>query len=185
MVLSKVFEARGELDEAVTRAEMALALEPFSWRLHQRRGIVMIRAERFEEAVRSLDRACKLGRSQEACANLANALQKGGQLAEAREAAEYAASLIPTGWGEYNLACYHALAGMPARAIDDLRRSIELGFADALINTDLDLESLRGRPEFEELVDAVAERIRLRRELSTSVFPWQAHLLLEHYLIAA
>jgi hypothetical protein len=29
------------------------------------------------------------------------------------------------------------------------------------------------------------ERIRLRRELSTSVFPWQAHLLLEEFLVVA
>jgi hypothetical protein len=43
-----------------------------------------------------------------------------------------------------------------------------------LITTDTDLESLRGDPEFETVLEAVGERIRSRQELSTSVFPWQA-----------
>jgi Flp pilus assembly protein TadD/TolB-like protein len=174
VALSKALEAEGRLDEAIAGTSRALVLQPSSWRHFQRLGLVYSRADRLDEAVLSFDRACTLGERQEACANHAVTLQRAGREAEARAAATNAESLSASRWGHYNLACYRALAGDRAAAIRDLRRSLELGFADALITTDSDLESLRGDPEFEAVVDAVEERIRSRQELSTSVFPWQA-----------
>ena len=79
-----------------------------------------------------------------------------------------------TPWGRYNLACYWALAGDRERAIASLREALTIGFADALIKTDADLDALRGSPEFESIVEEVDERIRTQRQLSESVFPWQA-----------
>jgi tetratricopeptide (TPR) repeat protein/TolB-like protein len=174
VALSKALEAEGRLDDAIASTRQALALQPSSWRHLQRMGLVYSRAERLDEAVLSFDRACKLGERQEACANHAVTLQRSGREADARAAAKHAESLSASRWGHYNLACYRALAGDHAAAIGDLRRSLELGFADALITTDSDLESLRGDAEFEAIVEAVEERIRSRQELSTSVFPWQA-----------
>lgn len=55
----------------------------------------------------------------------------------------------------YNLACAETLAGQPDPALDHLRRAIELEerFRE-LARTDEDFDSIRGRPEFRELVGA-------------------------------
>jgi hypothetical protein len=71
------------------------------------------------------------------------------------------------------LACYRALAGDGPGALEDLRRTVDLGFADTLITTDSDLASLRGDRRLEALVAEVEDRLRARRALSDSVFPWQ------------
>jgi Flp pilus assembly protein TadD len=172
--LSKALETLGRLDDAIVRSNQALALQATWWRHHQRLGLVLFRAEQFDDAVRSIDRACQISRNQEACANLAVVLERTGRDEEARAAAEDAETLAGNRWGHYNLACYHALAGEPRQALDALRHSVDLGFADLLISTDSDLEGLRGEPGFAELEAAVEERLNLRRELSKSVFPWQA-----------
>ena len=69
----------------------------------------------------------------------------------------------------YHLACYRALAGKRAEALDDLRRSIELGYANVLIQSDPDLDFLRGDPEFDALVTAIEDRIRQARMPDSSV----------------
>jgi len=81
--------------------------------------------------------------------------------------------LRPTRWGAYNLGCFWSLVGNPGRAVDALRRALELGFADALITSDPDLDPLRGVPEFDALVAESERRLRSRQELARSVFPWQ------------
>lgn len=174
VALSRSLEALGQLDGAVASSRQALTLEPFAWRHQQRLGLVYSRAGRYAEAAEALGRACELSQAQEACANFAVSLHQLGRDAEAREAADRAAALVETAWGNYNLACYRALAGESAAAIDTLGRAFELGYADSLITTDPDLESLRGNPEFDRIVDGVEERLRSRREQSGSVFPWQA-----------
>lgn len=173
IALSKALEALRLPDDAAEASMLALALEPYQWRHHQRLGIVYVRAERYDEAATAIGRACDMSESQEACANLAVALTQGDRDAEARAAAQRAASLTATPWGQYNLACYRALAGDGAGALDDLRRSLDLGFADALITTDPDLASLRGDSRLEALVTEVEDRLRARRALSDSAFPWQ------------
>ena len=174
VALSKALEAVGRLDDAITATKHALALQPSSWRHFQRLGLVYSRAGRLDEAVLSFERSCRLGERQEACANHAVTLQRAGREAEARQAAADAESLAASPWGYYNLACYWSVAGDRAAAIASLERAVELGFADALITTDPDLAAIRGDAEFEAIVAAVEARISSRRELSRSVFPWQA-----------
>jgi tetratricopeptide (TPR) repeat protein len=174
--LSKAQEIQGELEDAIASSNRALALQPSAWRHHQRLGLVLSRAERYDEALAALDRACALSGSQEPCANLAVSLVRADREAEARDAARHAESLSPNRWGLYNLACHWALAGHRDRAVAALHRSLELGFADALIKTDPDLERLRHDEEFESIVTSVGERLKSRRELTRSVFPWQARL---------
>jgi hypothetical protein len=58
-----------------------------------------------------------------------------------------------SGIGHFNLACYLALAGDRARAIDEV--SVACGIDErfrALAADDVDLASLRGEPEFERLL---------------------------------
>jgi len=176
IALSKSLEAMGQLDGAISSSIQALTLEPFAWRHHQRLGIVYSRAGKFGEAVEALGRACELSQAQEACANLAVTLLNMGRDSDARDSADYAAKLVETAWGSYNLACYRAIAGEREAALDGLGRALDLGFADALITTDSDLDSLRGDAAFEKLVDGVQERLRSRREQSGSIFPWQARV---------
>ena len=174
IALSKSLETLGELEEAIVVSKQALMLEPFEWRHHQRLGLVLARAGRFDEGAESIDRACQLSASQEPCANLSVTLQRAGRDEEARAAAEHAASLAATAFGRYNLACYRALSGRETESLDELRRAVELGFTDVLITSDPDLDSLRSNPAFEEIVTEVRERLSVRRRLSGSVFPWQA-----------
>jgi tetratricopeptide (TPR) repeat protein len=174
VALSRALQALQALDDAAMRAQQAVALQPDSWRHHQRLGLAQAEAGRFDEAAQSIDRACRLGQRQEACANLAVTLHRAGLEAEASAAAKHAESLVASPWGAYNLACYRALAGQSDAAFDGLQRAFELGFTDVLIKTDSDLDSLRDDPRFEEIVAAIDERMRTRRQLSDSVFPWQA-----------
>ena len=84
---------------------------------------------------------------------IAVTLERAGRHEEARSAAKYAESLSATPFGYYNLACYRALAGPKEEAFAALRRSLELGFADVLLITDHDLDSVRSDPAFEAIVD--------------------------------
>jgi tetratricopeptide (TPR) repeat protein len=59
----------------------------------------------------------------------------------------------------YGFACVSALEGDRDRAIVELREAIDLGFANAAIFSDPDLDSLRGDPEFEALVQVVRARL--------------------------
>lgn len=59
----------------------------------------------------------------------------------------------------YNLACSYARMAEPARALESLRRAIELGYDDAdWMTEDEDLTSLRALPEFADLVNKARAR---------------------------
>ena len=173
IALSKALEEVGLLDEAADASRQALALASH-WRHHQRLGLVYSRAGRFEPATEALRSACELGNSQEACANLAVILGRAGDAAAAHVAAEHAESLSGTPWGAYNLACYRSRSGDLEGAVRELRRALELGYADKLVTTDPDLDALRELQEFKEVSAAIEERITTRREQSSSIFPWQS-----------
>jgi serine/threonine protein kinase/tetratricopeptide (TPR) repeat protein len=64
------------------------------------------------------------------------------------------------GWNSYNRACLLALQGRRAAALQTLREAVAVGWANPLIATDDDLESLRGAPEFEAIVEEVMARVR-------------------------
>lgn len=53
----------------------------------------------------------------------------------------------------YNLACSHALKGQSIKAIESLKKSIDLGYDDLewMLHDD-DLLSLHGNPKFEQLI---------------------------------
>ena len=59
----------------------------------------------------------------------------------------------------YALACLFAMTGARQEALDQLRQTVEHGWADELILDDQDLQSLRGDPEFEAIVAEVKKRI--------------------------
>ncbi|MCW8984275.1 MAG: tetratricopeptide repeat protein, partial [Thermoanaerobaculales bacterium] len=63
----------------------------------------------------------------------------------------------------YNLACILALEGFRDRALETLQMSLDAGFANPLVFDDPDLDTLRGDPEFEEMVREIERRIQLAR----------------------
>ncbi|MFQ5701980.1 MAG: protein kinase [Acidobacteriota bacterium] len=157
-VLSRALRKAGRLEEALTYSRHAMALAPMQWRMQQRFGIALGDVGRDEESVEPLRKACELSRAQEACAQVAVALERSGRSEEAGGAAERAASLTASKWGTYNMACYHALAGHRAEALGSLRQARRLGFASTMIAGDPDLASLRGDPEFETIVADIERR---------------------------
>ncbi|MBW7909397.1 MAG: hypothetical protein H3C50_10890 [Kiritimatiellae bacterium] len=61
---------------------------------------------------------------------------------------------VPYHW--YNLGCSHALLGDRTAALTALKRAVETGFGNGdLMKKDADLASLRGDPEFQELLARV------------------------------
>jgi hypothetical protein len=84
---------------------------------------------------------------------------RASQSGQREKAAAAAARREDSSAGTYNLACYHALAGQRADAIRYLRKAVDLGHADMAIRDDPDFASLRGDPEFEEIIADVKHRI--------------------------
>lgn len=94
------------------------------------------------------------------------AAMNAGAYAEAAAALRQQAELQPDNFVvHYNLACAHARGGDSAASIASLKRSIELGFIDlAQMQTDADLASIRGEPEYLELVEKWDAVVRARAE---------------------
>jgi tetratricopeptide (TPR) repeat protein len=65
---------------------------------------------------------------------------------------------LALGWNAYDRACIMALQGRRAAALEALREALAVGWANPLIATDGDLDSLRGDPEFEALLNEVRTR---------------------------
>jgi tetratricopeptide (TPR) repeat protein len=90
-----------------------------------------------------------------------------GRYREARSAYEGSLSLFREVVSEehpmlqgfyYNLACVQALDGGDEEALASLRKSIGAGFSSEIMLSDPDLDSLRGTPEFEEMLRVVERR---------------------------
>jgi tetratricopeptide (TPR) repeat protein len=61
----------------------------------------------------------------------------------------------------YNLACAYAVSGKGKDALKALRQAVEKGFDDlGLLESDKDLDSIRGAPEFKSLVEELKARKR-------------------------
>jgi tetratricopeptide (TPR) repeat protein len=90
-----------------------------------------------------------------------------GNLDRARQNYRRALEIQQKAWGPehsvtsgtlYSLACFDALDGKPEQALDLLRSALDRGFDNDFIFEDPDMESLRGTPEFEEILAEVRRR---------------------------
>jgi tetratricopeptide (TPR) repeat protein len=63
------------------------------------------------------------------------------------------------GWNLYDQACILALAGDSDAALSRLHSALDCGWANYRIHEDGDLDSLRGNPEFEAIVEEVRNRL--------------------------
>jgi len=97
--------------------------------------------------------------------NLGYALHYSRQFAEAIEADARAAQLgFRPATSAYNTACSQAMLNQTDAAVNSLRQAIELGFTSyGHLESDEDLESLRGDPRFEALLDEIEEKTLQQR----------------------
>ncbi len=155
MLADSLFQA-GRTEEALTRARQAVALNPTSSQNNGVLGWSLGRLGKWEEGLPFLARACEtIERSQGECGQYAVGLLQAGQKADAAATVKAANSMPETSAGAYFLACYNALTGNRAQALQLLQRSVHLGFIDAAFADGPGLASLRGDPEFEALVAEV------------------------------
>jgi tetratricopeptide (TPR) repeat protein len=96
----------------------------------------------------------------ERLAELGTLLTRLGRLEEGLAADQRLVRLIPgDSTAHYNLACSLALLGRADEALDELERSIELGYDDLEhLQSDEDLASLRGSTRFRSFVERLEER---------------------------
>jgi serine/threonine protein kinase/tetratricopeptide (TPR) repeat protein len=184
-IQAKLSHAAGELEEAESLYERALAIrrESLPWdhavvgwvlfdlgRLHFDLGHDEEARRNFEQALEIQERA--LGPEHPALASPLESIgflaYRAGHLGRARELYQRALAINRRAYGDghprlarslYNLGCLAALTGDRDEALDYLRRALESDFRAPIIFTDPDLDSLRGDPEFEAILEEVRRRV--------------------------
>jgi non-specific serine/threonine protein kinase/serine/threonine-protein kinase len=130
---------------------------------------------RYDEARRLLERAIALTEKARGTKDsryplyihsMGELLQATGNLAEAERQLRRAVEIYQSQGGNrllglalYQLAGLSALQRRPEQALDFLRQALKDGWADPSIFEDANLDSLRGRPEFEAIVSEIKNRI--------------------------
>lgn len=168
LALSFALRRAGRYDDAVTRAQQAVALLPNEWSAYDKLGLALNRLGRDREAAIAFERACELGHSQSSCALYAGCLQRLHRVADGMEAASAAAKLPESLYGAYNLACYWALAGDTPQALYWLGRAADLGYSNARVRADSDLQSLHGNPKFEAIVAVIEKQAETQKRQTAS-----------------
>ena len=94
-----------------------------------------------------------------------------GDSAKAYEAAKTMIKKENSPEQHYNAACVYAQIGHPEEAVTELRKAMEYGFSHFYhIAWDMDLDSLRGLPEFETLVSEYKQRAeQAKQELRSKI----------------
>lgn len=94
-----------------------------------------------------------------------------GDSAKAYEAAKTMIKKENSPEQHYNAACVYAQIGHPEEAVTELRKAMEYGFSHFYhIAWDMDLDSLRGLPEFEALVSEYKQRAeQAKQELRSKI----------------
>ena len=161
-LLGGLFARIGNHEGASPLLQRAIALRPTHIGSYDHLYDVLCKLDRYEEAIGVADRGIALARrhltevpdDQEARVHMALLQARMGLVDEARETIETARRLSPKDpYTAFHAACVHALLGEPSEAIELLREAQERGFhlpSEALRNPDL--ETLRGRPEFQRLL---------------------------------
>lgn len=86
--------------------------------------------------------------------SLKKVIKAHGQLAEKDR--EQQRSVLAT--ANYNLACYHSLAGQKTEALAALREAVKEGYKNYLhMKSDTDFDSIRETPEFKEILAGIRE----------------------------
>jgi tetratricopeptide (TPR) repeat protein len=149
-------------------ADLALLLQPYS-------DLLLQTGDR-DGARRALERALRIteaayGENHIRVARILRALgfvEYRTDLAEGRRLQGRALAIVQKVFGPdslnagayyYNLACIAVIDGNRDHALELLRRAVDTGWAWPGVLTDTDLDSLRGDPEFEALMDEIRGRL--------------------------
>ncbi len=159
---ARALQADGKLDRAVKLYEHAaeLRVDDYQALLHAAANYAGLgrRDEALDASRRGVtaaERALSLNSGDSRALYLgAIALERLGESQRAEDWARRAVQTDPTHpLMLYNVACFHAVAGRPALALDHLERAIELGMRNRdWLMTDADLTSVRDHPRFQALL---------------------------------
>ncbi|MCP3983042.1 MAG: serine/threonine protein kinase [bacterium] len=187
---ARTWEYTGKLEEATALFERALGIverersdDPdLSWLLTGL-GWNLTRLERFDEARAFHERSIRLVEDQlgpehprmvPALDGLAAMYWRMGRFEDSRPLGARALSIRESEVGRedrdvvrryYNLACIWARIGDRDEAMDRLRQAIDRGFSWGGIADDPDMDSLRGDPGFEAIVDEIERRNAIQHEI--------------------
>ena len=128
-------------------------------------GWVLGRQNRWKEALAPLTLACRRRPAQSYLALRALAFEHAGDRARARREANEAEALPESDWGRYQLARYYAAAGERARALERLRRSLELGYLDPETPRHPEFARYRADSAYAAVFEEIAARLRRRDEI--------------------
>jgi Flp pilus assembly protein TadD len=96
MKIADVYTARDQRQDAARWLRRAIEIDPYSIEIHRRLGQLMMRANRFGEAVNEFDVLVRIEPGESAHhSQLAFALHRAGRTDEARRAAKRAVSIDP------------------------------------------------------------------------------------------
>jgi choline-sulfatase len=146
---------RGRNEAAQRWYERAIEADTGFGRVHRRLADLYYEQEAYPEAYAHYRKAVEAAASDlHALVQAGNSVRRLGRLDEAAGYYERAAQLRPDAWVPiYNLACLRALQGQPEQALRLLEQALERGCRSRrLLELDPDLESLRQRPGFAELL---------------------------------
>ena len=184
--LAQIYEDTGREDSAFSEYRSILKIEPeHSWAKPRYESIKNSKTEEALREGRQLYNAEQLERSKssylkalfyspsstEAHFALARIYGETGRYKKARELDIQHLDILLDVVGpsrmsvatvQYNIACMSALLGEHRRALTELDRAVELGYSGSHIFDDPDLDSLRGDPRFQSVI----EEIRKRREVA-------------------
>jgi choline-sulfatase len=146
---------RGEFEAAQQWYDRAIAVDPNHPRVHRRVGDLLYELERWPESLEAYREALKRHPDDfRGLVQAGNAARRTGDVQLAEDYLRSAANLRPDSWvPAYNLACLAGIAGAENEALEWLHVAVNRGFSrPRLLLVDEDLECLRDRPEFDELL---------------------------------
>ncbi len=149
-------EQRGDLEQAKDFYLTSLSMDDSNPLVHNNLGMVAMKQDRPTDAIRHFTAAVEAKPDNwDARINLGIVLWSMGRKDEAvvqyeqvlRAVPDYNPSLY------YNIACFHSLGGRTEKGLFWLRKAIEHGYDKwDLLHADPDLDNLRHRPEFLEIL---------------------------------
>jgi 4-amino-4-deoxy-L-arabinose transferase-like glycosyltransferase len=147
-------ERRNELDVAKDAYLLSVAIDSNTL-AYNNLGMVAMKQDQPEEAMHYFSEAVKTKPTNwRARVNLGIVLAQMGRKAEAieqyREVVRHEPDYNPSLY--YNIACYYAVEGQVIRGMEWLEKAVSHGYDNwELIQTDPDLQNLRGLPEYRDL----------------------------------
>ena len=147
----------GDITRALTVLEQAFERRPSKWTGYLL-GQAYIKAKRFDDAMALCSNPALADFTGPLCVALEGEAFQAGRYETAMRAGVLAFERERDPLVAYNVACALARSARSEEAIEWINRAVDAGFKDhAKIKADPDLDTLRGRPEFQSIYGKLAE----------------------------